>query len=73
MSVARMPAQSVVEKALLYTTVEVAVLLKVTTRTMKRMRAQGTGPAWFRVGDKHVRYPASAVRVYLERQRDSAS
>lgn len=66
----REPAQTVTEKAVLYTPAEVAALLKVSERTMKRMRTNGTGPSWFRVGDKHIRYPAAGVRAYLiDKQR----
>lgn len=66
---ARPPAQTVTERAVLYTPAEVAKLLKVSQSTVKRMRTNGTGPAWFRVGDKHIRYPAAGVREYLLKVR----
>jgi excisionase family DNA binding protein len=65
----RPPSQTVTERAVLYTPAEVAALLKVSERTMKRMRTTGTGPAWFRVGEKHIRYPAAGVREYLLKVR----
>lgn len=66
---ARPPAQSVTDRAVLYTPAEVAALLKVSERTMIRMRTTGTGPPWFRVGERHIRYPAAGVRAYLVKVR----
>lgn len=57
---------------ILLTSTQVAELLKVSERTLKRWRTTSTGPAWFRVGDKHIRYPAAGVRAYLEKRHHHA-
>lgn len=43
---------------------EVAVFLKVTTRTMHRWRAEGIGPPTLHVGGS-IRYPVAALKEWL--------
>jgi excisionase family DNA binding protein len=50
----------------LLTEAEVAELLRVSERTVRRWRAAGTGPSAVRVG-KAVRYRRRAVDDWLER------
>ena len=50
----------------LLTEAEVAELLRVSERTVRRWRAEGTGPPAVRVG-KAVRYRRRAVDEWLER------
>ena len=60
-----MPADDV-----LLTEVEVADLLRVSQRTVRRWRNEGTGPPALRVG-RRIRYRRSAVEAWLDR-RDHA-
>jgi excisionase family DNA binding protein len=50
---------------------DVAHYLHVPDRTVYSWRATGKGPRGFRVG-KYVRYKASDVEAWLERQADPA-
>jgi excisionase family DNA binding protein len=54
------------------TEAELAALLKVTPRTVKRWRAEGTGPSWIRVG-RGIRYRRRDVDAWLERQAEEHS
>lgn len=60
-----MPADDV-----LLTEAEVADLLRVSQRTVRRWRNEGTGPPALRVG-RRIRYRRSAVEAWLDR-RDQA-
>lgn len=44
---------------------ELAAELDVTTETLRRWRKAGTGPAWFRLGDRFVRYQRDDIRTWL--------
>jgi excisionase family DNA binding protein len=54
----------------LLTEAEVADLLRVSPRTVRRWRNEGTGPPALRVG-RRIRYRRSAVEAWLDR-RDQA-
>lgn len=45
---------------------EVAGLLKISTKTLKRMRVAGGGPRFSKLGVKLVRYRAGDVRAWAE-------
>ena len=47
---------------------QLAEKLHCSTRHLERMRREGTGPAYVRLG-KLVRYPVADVRAYLEGRR----
>jgi hypothetical protein len=49
----------------LWSTGEVAACLSFSPRTVRRWRAQGIGPAWFRVG-RAVRYDPAEVYRWLD-------
>jgi excisionase family DNA binding protein len=49
------------------TEAELAALLKVTRRTVKRWRAEGGGPPWVRIG-RGIRYRRRDVDAWAERQ-----
>lgn len=51
-----------------YTTIEVAQMLKVTTRTLQRWRRDGDGPVFVKIGGL-VRYSAAALEDYLDAVR----
>ena len=61
-----MPADDV-----LLTEAEVAEMLRVSQRTVRRWRNEGTGPPALRIG-RRIRYRRSAVETWLDR-RDQAS
>ncbi len=48
--------------------------LRLSTRKLQAMRADGTGPAWFRVDGKMIRYPIDGLHRWvaeqIEKQRD---
>ena len=46
---------------------DLAELLGVSTRTVKEMRACGTGPSFFLLGPRMVRYRSVDVQTYLDR------
>jgi hypothetical protein len=51
---------------LLYDDTETAIVLGVSTETLKLWRREGRGPAWVRLGDsKLVRYTFDALRDYV--------
>jgi excisionase family DNA binding protein len=54
----------------LLTESEVAGMLRVSPRTVRRWRNEGTGPPALRVG-RRIRYRRSAVEAWLDR-RDQA-
>lgn len=49
-------------------TQDVARMLGVSKATVERMRYDGTGPKWVRVGKKNIVYRPEAVREWLEEQ-----
>lgn len=52
------------------TPTEVAQLLKVSEKTLRKWRKQGYGPRWFKLGQARtssVRYRREAVNAYLDR------
>jgi excisionase family DNA binding protein len=49
------------------TDVEVARHLRVSLATVRRWRAEGTGPPWFRAG-RAIRYSRRALNEWIERQ-----
>jgi excisionase family DNA binding protein len=51
----------------LLTDVEVAEYLRVSLATVRRWRAEGTGPPWFRAG-RAIRYSRRALDEWIERQ-----
>lgn len=51
-------------KPKLLTTIEVAELLSLHSDTVRRMRAEGTGPAFVRIG-KAIRYSPEAVQAFM--------
>jgi DNA-binding transcriptional MerR regulator len=51
------------------TETEVARLLRVSTRSLRRYRAEGTGPPWIRVSERVYRYPREALEAWLQAQR----
>jgi hypothetical protein len=52
---------------LLYSEAEAAVVLGVSTETLKVWRREGRGPAWVRLGDnKLVRYALADMEKYVE-------
>lgn len=50
---------------------EVAAQLGVHTDTLKNWRAGGTGPKWFRMGPRLIRYPADGIEAWLAERPDS--
>jgi excisionase family DNA binding protein len=61
----RVPADDV-----LLTEAEVADLLRVSQRTVRRWRNEGTGPPALRVG-RRIRYRRSAVEAWLDRRDET--
>jgi len=55
-------------KDVLLTTHEAARLLKVSTKTLERMRVEGTGPAFCKAG-RSVRYRMQDLTAWLESHR----
>jgi len=53
---------------ILLTTREAARLLKVSTKTLERMRVEGTGPAFYKAG-RAVRYRMQDLLAWLESHR----
>jgi predicted DNA-binding transcriptional regulator AlpA len=53
----------------LLTTEDVARILGVTTRTLARYRAEGTGPRWSRIGGALVRYDERDLLEYVAERR----
>jgi excisionase family DNA binding protein len=51
----------------LLTDVEVAKELRVSLATVRRWRAEGIGPPWFRAG-RAIRYSRRALDEWIERQ-----
>lgn len=51
---------------------EVAAELKVHTDTLKNWRAAGTGPKWFRMGPRLIRYYAASVEDWKTSQANAA-
>lgn len=52
-----------------WSTVDVAWFLTLSPRTVRRWRAQGAGPGWFRVG-RTVRYDPAEVHRWLHEECD---
>lgn len=50
----------------LLTETDVAALLSVATQTVRNWRARGEGPACVKLGKRAVRYPAEAVRAFMQ-------
>jgi excisionase family DNA binding protein len=53
----------------LLTPQELAALLRLPLGTIRKQRAEGTGPPGFRIG-KHVRWRRGDVMKWLEQQRE---
>ncbi len=53
---------------LLLTTPEAAVVLRVSTVTIKRLRSSGRGPAYVRLG-RLIRYPVGDLRRWINAKR----
>jgi excisionase family DNA binding protein len=53
----------------LLTPQELAALLKLPLGTIRKQRAEGTGPPGFRIG-KHVRWRRGDVMEWLEKQQE---
>ena len=47
------------------TPTELAEVLKVSTRTLARMRGAGVGPTWTKLGHRTIRYSIESVQEYL--------
>jgi excisionase family DNA binding protein len=62
------PAMTTTDDELL-TPQELAALLKLPLGTIRKQRAEGTGPPGFRVG-KHVRWRRGDVMEWLEKQQE---
>jgi hypothetical protein len=43
---------------------EAATILRLSTRTLERLRVTGTGPKFIRIG-KSIRYQADALTTYI--------
>jgi len=50
---------------------EVADRLQVSPRTLRKWRAEGTGPPWIQIG-RQVRYNPRDVKTFLEKRRHAA-
>jgi predicted DNA-binding transcriptional regulator AlpA len=50
----------------LLTSTELAEVFGLTHQTLRTWRLNGTGPPYFKVGDKAVRYDQEKVREWLE-------
>jgi predicted DNA-binding transcriptional regulator AlpA len=57
----------------LLTTAQVAELLTVPAETVRYWRYVDTGPKWFKVGPRAVRYREADVLEWLEGQKAKAS
>ncbi len=44
---------------------DVAAALRVSLQTVRQMRRFGTGPSFFKMNGKSVRYPLSALQEYI--------
>ena len=56
---------------LFLTTIEVAGMLRISRRTLERMRVQGTGPRFLKVGPgkrSRVLYRLGEINAWLEKQ-----
>jgi len=51
---------------LVFSDLEAAPLLDLSVHTLRRMRVQGTGPAYRKMG-KTVRYALSDIQAYIEK------
>jgi len=48
-------------------TVAAARYLDLSTNTLNRMRSERRGPAFYKIGDKAIRYDMNDLRAYMER------
>lgn len=51
---------------------DLAAQLGVSTDTLKNWRAARTGPRWFRMGPRLIRYSAAEVDAWMASQADAA-
>ena len=54
-------------------TPEAARYLGLSPATLERMRQEGTGPAFLRLGERAVGYDLAALDEWLDRRRRSAA
>lgn len=52
---------------------QVAVLLRLSPRTLADWRQRGKGPPWMRIGGKTILYPTAELRVWLVAQKLEAA
>jgi hypothetical protein len=52
-----------------YTTAEAAVLIGMTSGSLRNLRVESKGPRWIVTRDKRVLYPASALAEYLGQEQ----
>jgi predicted DNA-binding transcriptional regulator AlpA len=50
---------------MLLTQREAAEVLRLSTRTLERMRVTGTGPKFVRLANRSIRYPQQCVDAYI--------
>lgn len=59
-------------KNVVLTTEEAAGLLRVSKRHLERLRAEGTGPPWVRLGPRRVGYPTRQLDAWIESRVSTA-
>jgi predicted DNA-binding transcriptional regulator AlpA len=47
---------------------EVARILRISTRSLRRYRADGSGPPWIRISERVYRYPRGELEAWLKAQ-----
>lgn len=57
----------------LWTTAEVARYLGIPEDRVRKMRADGTGPAYHRIGHRTVRYAPAAVQRWLAARAETGA
>ncbi len=53
----------------LLTPAEAAKLLRVSLEQLKIMRRKGTGPEWYRISEKLIRYDIDSLQQWLRGRR----
>ena len=55
-----------------FTPKQTAPIIGVSVMTLQRMRHEGIGPKWRRVGGRNIVYPITAIVDYLSRLQKTA-
>jgi len=56
----------------LFSTQEVGAMIGISERTLISWRNQGSGPRWYRLGARRIRYPLDELRAWI-RSKDAGT